>query len=66
MATAASIGTLLRPCTAPGCTTLTLGVLCLQHEPPVGRVFPRGRPFPPAVAAEPAVAQLRLPRKISA
>lgn len=66
MGTVASFGTLLRPCTAPGCTTLTLGMLCLAHEPPVARVFPRGRPFPPPAAAEPSLAQLRLPRKISA
>ena len=37
---------MLRICSAPGCATLTLGSLCLAHEPVVvARVFPRGRPY---------------------
>jgi len=36
---------LLRECAHPGCTTLTMGALCVAHEAPVTRVFPRGRPF---------------------
>jgi hypothetical protein len=37
---------MLRTCRAPGCTTLTLGTLCISHEPAVDpRTFPRGRPY---------------------
>jgi hypothetical protein len=37
---------MLRTCEAPGCETLTLGSLCLAHEPPSApRRFPRGRPY---------------------
>ena len=32
-------------CTAPGCETLTMGPLCVEHDLPVDRVFVRGRPF---------------------
>jgi hypothetical protein len=32
-------------CTAPGCETLTMGPLCIEHDVPVTRVFVRGRPF---------------------
>jgi hypothetical protein len=35
----------LRVCDAPDCETLTLGVLCIQHEPLEAGPFPRGRPF---------------------
>jgi hypothetical protein len=39
---------LLQPCQHPGCTTRTIGTLCVAHEPVrEPRVFPRGRPFPP-------------------
>lgn len=39
---------MLEICGHEGCETLTLGGLCIAHEPPVAtRVFPRGRPFPP-------------------
>ena len=39
---------MLRTCQADGCETLTLGSLCLAHEPPVApRRFPRGRPYHP-------------------
>ena len=37
---------MLKVCGAPGCEALTLGDLCLSHEPPVEpRYFPRGRPY---------------------
>jgi hypothetical protein len=32
-------------CTAPGCETLTMGPLCIEHERQSVRVFVRGRPF---------------------
>jgi hypothetical protein len=37
---------MLNVCRASGCETLTLGALCLTHEPPLEqRYFPRGRPY---------------------
>ena len=37
---------MLRACQADGCNTLTLGELCLEHEPAAPpRRFPRGRPY---------------------
>jgi hypothetical protein len=55
---------MLHPCSHDGCCTLTLGELCVAHEPPVLRTFHRGRPFPPrrpraqiaGALAEPAAA----------
>ena len=39
---------LLQLCRHPGCTTMTIGGLCVEHEPVVeSRTYPRGRPFPP-------------------
>jgi hypothetical protein len=63
---------MLRTCAAPGCSTLTLGRLCVAHEPAtVVREFVRGRPFvpkveAPAMLAELPVQLLGLPRKLSA
>jgi hypothetical protein len=37
-------------CTAPGCKTLTIGSLCLDHEVVEARTYVRGRPFLRAVA----------------
>ena len=38
---------MLTTCDYPGCETLTIGTLCVVHEPPVeARRFPRGRPYP--------------------
>ncbi len=39
-------GSLLESCSTPGCTTLTMGGTCVEHDVPAGVVFPRGRPFP--------------------
>ncbi|HEY3921006.1 MAG TPA: hypothetical protein VGL76_02730 [Gaiellaceae bacterium] len=37
---------MLRSCQAEGCNTLTLGELCIEHEPEAEpRRFPRGRPY---------------------
>ena len=42
---------MLHVCGYEGCETLTLGGLCIAHEPPLEeRVFPRGRPFAPLEA----------------
>ena len=41
------VGGMLAVCTAPGCTTLTMGGTCVAHDDPVTVVFPRGRPFAP-------------------
>ncbi len=43
-------------CTSDGCTVLTIGSHCVEHELPVARTFPRGRPFAkPTATATPAV-----------
>ena len=37
---------MLRTCQADGCDTLTLGELCLTHEPQLPpQRYPRGRPY---------------------
>ena len=38
-------GPMLSFCTAPGCTTLTMGGTCVSHDPPVTVTFERGRPY---------------------
>ena len=40
-------GSMLSVCPEPGCTTLTMGGTCVEHDPPVTTVFPRGRPYVP-------------------
>jgi hypothetical protein len=41
------VASLIRRCAAPGCSILTMGAVCLEHEPssrePLN--FPRGRPY---------------------
>ncbi len=32
-------------CTVPGCETLTMGPLCVEHDKRLARMFVRGRPF---------------------
>jgi hypothetical protein len=53
-------------CTVPGCETLTMGPLCVEHDLPVTRVFVRGRPFedrpaPVAWRYTPATTTLAVP-----
>ena len=38
---------MIRTCAARGCSTLTMGERCLEHEPPASdsATFPRGRPY---------------------
>lgn len=58
----APVTPLLRTCQHPGCATLTMGELCLRHEQPVTRTFPRGRPYVPSEAARaPVVGMGRVP-----
>jgi len=50
---------MLRTCDHDGCSTLTLGRLCIDHEPPaVEKVFPRGRPFVPTERTPAALREL--------
>ena len=42
---------LLAVCPVPGCTRLTMGGTCVEHDEPVTVDFPRGRPFGPESAA---------------
>ena len=36
---------IIRPCTFDGCTVMTIGSRCVEHDVPVTRSFVRGRPF---------------------
>jgi hypothetical protein len=45
-------GPLLATCSFPGCSTLTMGGTCVEHDVPVEMVFPRGRPYVPVVRRE--------------
>jgi hypothetical protein len=36
---------ILRKCTFDGCTVLTIGPRCVEHDLPVRRTFVRGRPY---------------------
>ena len=41
-------GPMLHVCPAPGCSTITMGGTCVEHDAPVTTVFPRGRPYVPS------------------
>ena len=41
---------MLSVCPEPGCTRLTMGGTCVEHDVPVTVTFPRGRPFTPGRA----------------
>jgi len=52
---------LIGTCTAPGCRTLCLGRLCIEHLPAGAElVFVRGRPWPPRDSS-PALPTIRWP-----
>lgn len=36
-------------CIEPGCSTLCMGLFCIEHDAKPLIDFPRGRPWPPAV-----------------
>ena len=38
---------MLSSCVTPGCSTLTMGGTCVEHDVPLSIVFPRGRPHVP-------------------
>ena len=38
-------GPMLDVCPVPGCSTLTMGGTCVEHDAPARITFPRGRPF---------------------
>jgi hypothetical protein len=42
---------MLAVCSAPGCTTLTMGGTCVAHDPPVTVTYTRGRPYVADAAA---------------
>jgi hypothetical protein len=44
-------GPMLAVCPVPGCSTITMGGTCVEHDQPVTTVFPRGRPYVPDVQA---------------
>jgi hypothetical protein len=43
---------MLSVCTEPGCSTLTMGGTCVEHDPPVTVTFARGRPYVTTAAAD--------------
>jgi hypothetical protein len=43
-------GPMLAVCPVLGCSTITMGGTCVEHDQPITTVFPRGRPY----AGEPA------------
>ena len=47
---------LLSVCSHPGCTTVTMGGTCVEHDAPVNIEFPRGRPYEPGRREELAFA----------
>jgi hypothetical protein len=44
---------MLSVCSEPGCTTLTMGGTCVEHDPPVTVTFVRGRPYVAEATADP-------------
>ena len=40
-----SHGPMLSVCPVEGCTTLTMGGTCVEHDPPTTVTFARGRPY---------------------
>jgi hypothetical protein len=38
-------GPMLDVCPVAGCSTLTMGGTCVEHDEPVETSFPRGRPY---------------------
>ena len=47
---------ILAECTFDGCTVLTIGSRCVEHDVPVRRTFVRGRPYAAtAVSPQPPV-----------
>jgi len=45
---------MLSSCVTPGCSTLTMGGTCVEHDVPLSIVFPRGRPHVPWRSPRPA------------
>ena len=43
----AALRPMLAVCPEPGCTRLTMGGTCVEHDLPTGATYPRGRPFVP-------------------
>ena len=41
-------GPMLAVCSVPGCSTITMGGTCVEHDVPVTTEFPRGRPYVPS------------------
>jgi hypothetical protein len=53
-------GPMLSACLTAGCTTLTMGGTCVEHDPPASVTFPRGRPY---VAVQAHVGRSRRDRR---
>jgi hypothetical protein len=47
---------MISTCVEPGCSTLCIGLFCIEHDARPQVEFPRGRPWPPlSVLQAPAV-----------
>jgi hypothetical protein len=42
---------MINPCIEPGCSTLCMGLFCIEHDARPQADFPRGRPWPPVARA---------------
>jgi len=51
-------GSMLSVCPVPGCTALTMGGTCVEHDPPVTVTYVRGRPYVAEAAADPALVRV--------
>jgi hypothetical protein len=47
-------GPMLDVCPVPGCSMITMGGTCVEHDIPVKIVYPRGRPYPGKPASDAA------------
>jgi hypothetical protein len=48
---------MISTCIEPGCSTLCIGLFCIEHDARPQVEFPRGRPWPPLGVVRAAVAE---------
>ena len=57
---------MISTCVEPGCSTLCIGLFCIEHDARPQVEFPRGRPWPPlGVLQVPAVTSSALRNGVS-
>jgi hypothetical protein len=47
---------MISTCVEPGCSTLCIGLFCIEHDARPQVEFPRGRPWPPLGVLQPPAA----------